>query len=302
MTDTLKAFYAGKRILVTGGAGFIGSHVAQALVDLGARVTVLDNFSTGNINNLRAIFSSVTIHYADITSSYSTLKATENKDLVFHLAAFISVPQSVQNPAYCKKINIDGTKNVLRGSAHNGVSHLIFSSSSAVYGNTNAVCSEDSALMPTSPYAESKMIGEQLCKEYATTTNLATTCLRYFNVYGERQSPTSEYAGVVARFKMALLNNQPITIFGDGTQTRDFIEVSEVVRANLMLGCNTASKGEIYNIASGKSINLLQLIEKLEHELKTSRANTQFMPQREGDIQHSTAQCSKYLQALSSVL
>ncbi len=301
MNEKLKAFYAGKRVLVTGGAGFIGSHIVEALVALDARVTVLDNFSTGNINNLRNIFPHITIHYTDITSAYSTLKATENKDLVFHLAACISVPLSVQNPDYCKKVNVDGTKNILAGCANAGVSHLIFSSSSAVYGNTNTICSEETDLKPTSPYATSKMIGEQLCREYSAATNLATTSLRYFNVYGDRQSPTSEYAGVVARFKNALLNEQPITIFGDGTQTRDFIEVSEVVRANLTLGCNTENKGDVYNIASGKSISLLQLIEKLKGELNTNNAKTHFMPEREGDIKHSAAHCYKYQELLSTM-
>jgi UDP-glucose 4-epimerase len=272
------------------------------LVGIGARVTVLDNFSTGNINNLKNAFPFITIHCASITSEYAAFKATENKDLVFHLAANASVPFSINNPDICFEVNVKGTHNMLNGCIQGGVQHFIFSSSSAVYGNTDTVCTEETPLNPVSPYAESKILGEQLCKQYSTEHSLATTALRYFNVYGERQSTANDYSSVVTRFRHALLNQLPVTIFGDGSQTRDFIPVAEVVRANLLLGSNSTHKGDIYNIASGKSITLLDLLLKLEEELRVQRVVTRFMPAREGDIKHSIAHCAKYQQALNAML
>lgn len=290
----LEAFYKGKNILVTGGAGFIGSHIAQALVGLGARVTILDNFSAGNLSNLSSVFTYINLQYADITSAYSCLQAAKNKDIVFHLAAFTSVPGSIANPDLCTKINVLGTKNILEACKDRGVKTFIYSSSAAVYGNKTEDCTETDPTNPQSPYASSKVLGEKLCKEYADAMIVSTACLRYFNVYGDRQNPNGSYAAAVAKFKHNLLNKKPITIYGDGTQTRDFVHVSDVVKANLNIAMLENMKGDIYNIGSGKSMNLLELIEKLELELNIKKTDITFESRRAGDIVHSNANCSKY--------
>ncbi len=290
--------YKGKRVLVTGGAGFIGSHLVEKLVSLGAHVSILDNFSSGNLQNIRSVFTHVNLFYADITSSYSCMKATANKDYVFHTAAFVSVPGSVENPDACHKINAQGTRNVLEGCKENGVKSLVFSSSSAVYGNRDDICKESDAPNPLSPYAQSKLDGEVLCKEYAQENSMHTACLRYFNVYGDRQDPHGHYAAVVAKFKQNLQEHKPLIIYGDGMQTRDFINVSDVVQANLKIALRDNKPGEIFNVGSGKSINLLDLIELLEKELNITREEIKYMPARSGDITHSLGACDKYKQAI----
>lgn len=290
----LESLYKNKQVLVTGGAGFIGSHLVEKLVELGARVSVLDNFSTGNLNNLRSVLAHITLIYADVVHLHSVLKATANKDFVFHLAAFVSVAQSINQSDLCWKINVEGTRNVLEGCYQNNVKTLVFSSSSAVYGNQNSHCHETDTPQPMSPYAKSKYAGEKLCKEYAAKYSFNTTCLRYFNVYGNRQNPQGVYAAVVAQFKNNLLTQKPLTIYGDGTQTRDFINVDEVVQANIRLALLKKSVGEVFNIGSGKSMNLFELIANLEQELKIQKTNIDFKPSRENDIMHSQANCEKY--------
>lgn len=292
--ESLQNFYNNKRVLVTGGAGFIGSHLVEKLTSLGARVTVLDNFSTGNLTNLKSVAHIITLLYSDIRSPYSCLKATYQQDIIFHTAAFTSVPESIKNPSLCHITNVEGTKHLLEGCKKNNVKTFILSSSSAVYGNKPEVCVESDFPCPQSPYAVSKYEAETLCQKYTAEHELNTAILRYFNVYGERQNPHGAYAAVVARFKQQLLTGQPVTIFGDGTQTRDFVHVSTVVEANLILGMNSALRGEVFNIGSGKSVNLFQLIEQLEQELNVKRADITFLPSRQGDIVNSTANCEKY--------
>ncbi len=291
----LETFYRGKKVLVTGGAGFIGSHLVERLVQLGAQVTVLDNFSTGKLSNLRSVFSYLTILYADVSSAYNALKATLNKDIVFHLAAFISVPQSVQQPVLCNKINVDGTNNILEGCLQNKVPTVIYSSSSAVYGNRNKNCSELDVVEPLTPYAKSKLAAEALCLDYAKKYNVKTACLRYFNVYGDRQSPHGDYASVVAKFRKLLQEGKPLTIHGDGKQTRDFINVADVVEANLQIAALDQLQGDIFNIGSGKSMTLFGLIDQLKQELAIDKSSVVFDAPREGDILHSQANCSKYM-------
>lgn len=287
-------FYKGKRVLVTGGAGFIGSHLVEKLVSCGARVSVLDNFSTGSLNNLKNVLTNVTIFYADICSSHSLMKATTRQDIVFHLAAFTSVQGSVENPELCKKINVTGTKLLLNACLKNGVETIVFASSCAVYGSRTTPCQEDDMPHPESPYAASKLEGEKLCALYAANYGLTTSILRYFNVYGPRQPLASQYAAVVATFTNKLLTGQPITIFGNGTQTRDFIDVNNVVMANLVIGRSGRCQGDIFNIGTGTSVNLFQLIEQLEEKLQTKRAAITFQPARQGDISHSVAKCDKF--------
>lgn len=292
--NEFERFYRGKKVLVTGGAGFIGSHIAEALVNLGSHVTIMDNFSTGSLNNLRSVVTNINLMYADITSPYSCLKATTDKDIIFHLAAFVSVPFSIKNPTTCFAVNAQGTKNLLDASTENKVTSFVYSSSSAIYGNKETPCSENDQPNPQSPYAQTKLEGEQFCRKYAQEHGINTVCLRYFNVYGERQNPYGDYAAVVPKFKNCLLTKKPITIFGDGSQTRDFIHVSKVVDANLKTGMLSNTHGEIFNIASGKSVNLLDLIKQLEQEVSQPLTDITYKPSRHGDIMKSQANCSKY--------
>jgi nucleoside-diphosphate-sugar epimerase len=290
--ERLENFYKGKNVLVTGGAGFIGSHITEKLISLGAHVSVLDNFSTGNIKNLNNVLTQITLHYADITCRYSLTKATINKDMVFHFAAFASVPQSIENPNLCYKINIVGTKNLLEECYKNSVKTIVFASSASVYGNKNEICSENDIPSPENPYAKSKLEGEKICKQYSSEFNINTAILRYFNVYGSRQNPSGEYSAVAAKFKKNLQEKKSIVIFGDGNQTRDFIDVSQANLTTLKIGM-LQNFGEIFNVASGKSINLFSLIKKLEDQHGKATDIT-FKPARKGDVSTSKANCAKY--------
>lgn len=290
----LEAHYKDKRVLVTGGAGFIGSHLVHKLVQLGARVTVLDNLSTGTLNNLTSVLHSIHFIQGDICDTELCLQATHNQEFIFHLAAIASVPRSIQDPEECYEVNVQGTKNLLNAANANHVMHFVFSSSSAVYGNQATDCKESMNPNPQSPYAESKLIGETLCKKYTYLYGLSTACLRYFNVYGERQNPNGDYAAVVAKFKEQLHTESPITVFGDGTQTRDFITVESVVEANLLAGLHSAPECMILNIASGKSITVLELLEILEKELGKKNNGITFVQARQGDILHSKANCDQF--------
>lgn len=293
MIKDLQNFYKNKNILVTGGAGFIGSNICKELLDVGAKVTIIDNFSTGKLINLKNILNKINIIYGDITNKFTCIKVTKNKDIVFHLAAMTSVTQSIKTPNICYKINTQGTKNLLDGCKKNSVPKFIFSSSSSVYGDRTDKCIEIDIPNPKSPYAKSKLDGEKLCKEYLEF-NIQTACLRYFNVYGDNQDPNGEYAAVVAKFKYNLKNKKAITIFGDGKQTRDFIHVNKVVNANLKIAAQDNLSGEIINVATGKSINLLELIDILEKETNNIKDEIIFQPARQGDILNSSADCQKY--------
>lgn len=288
-------YYKGKKVLVTGGAGFIGSYITEALVSHGAKVTVLDNLSTGNLANLAQVHENITFINGSITDMQTCLDATRGKSHIFHLAAFISVPQSLINPDQCHTINVDGTFNMLEAARQNNVQRFVFSSSSAVYGTTDSPCSETTPCNPTSPYGFSKLIGEYLCKQYALNFSIESVCLRYFNVFGQRQDPNGPYAAVVAKFKDLMQHNKPITIFGDGQQTRDFVPVEQVAHTNLLLGMLPAHtvNGELFNVASGTNITLLELIHILKKEFPDYTLAPNFAPERPGDIRHSTAVCTK---------
>jgi nucleoside-diphosphate-sugar epimerase len=287
--------YKNKRVLVTGGAGFIGSHVAQQLVGYGADVTILDNLSTGSRDNIVEFKRDVSFIEGSITNLHTCLWATRDIDYVFHLAAFVSVPQSKIEPEVCNEINVTGTRNMLEASLQNNVTKFVFSSSSAVYGNQQGICDEQSACNPTSPYGQSKLMGELLCEQYTHDSNLSTVMLRYFNVYGPRQNPHGSYAGVVAQFKHAMEHNKPIIIYGDGMQTRDFIPVEDVAKANIHLAITSTQKSDVFNIGTGTSITLLQLIDMLKQEHPQYSEQVRFAPARTVDIKHSQADCSKFL-------
>ena len=292
--NKLKKFYRGKSVLVTGGAGFIGSHVAEVLCANEARVTVMDDLSTGSLFNISTFSEKITLLVSDITNPKDCIRATVNKDIVFHMAAFVSVPESVKNPNICKKINVEGTSNMLEACLQNKVKTFILSSTSAVYGDKSGCCREKDDPSPISPYAESKLDAEKLCKTFFEEKGLNTASLRYFNVYGSRQPYFGPHAGVVAKFKQNLLKNEPIIVYGTGKQERDFVHVSKVVEANLYLAMSSSLRGECFNIASGRSISLIDLIKKLEAETNSKSPNILFEGSRECEIMFSRADCSKY--------
>jgi nucleoside-diphosphate-sugar epimerase len=288
------SFYNNKNVLITGGAGFIGSHIATALHGLNARITILDNLSAGSLENLAGLHNKITFIKGDITDKATCLSATKNIDTVFHCAAFISVPDSFTHPHTCYTTNIEGTRILLEACKENAVKNFVFSSSAAVYGNKNTVCKETDAPNPQSPYAESKLKGEQLCALYGSQGAMSIASLRYFNVFGERQNETSQYAAAIAQFTHCMKYERPITIFGNGKQTRDFVSVKAVAHANLLAGSVPNIKGEVFNIASGSSITLFELIRTLRSTIKPRRLSIQFKPARKGDILHSKADCSKF--------
>jgi UDP-glucose 4-epimerase len=289
----LQSFYNDRQVLVTGGAGFIGSHLTQALCSYGAHVTVLDDLSTGSLENLGECEERIRFLAGDVTCFKDCFKATKNQDIVFHTAAFVSVPESVKYPARCEKINIHGTGNVLEACIMNNVSTFIFSSSAAVYGERNDVCCEDDKVNPQSPYATSKLEGEFLCKEFNKKHGIKTAILRYFNVYGPRQNPHGPSAGVFAKFQENILHDIPVVVYGDGEQKRDFVPVLRVVEANLAIAM-LQTNGDIFNIATGESISLLTLISKIEREINKKCTKMLFEPVRKGDIFSSHASCKKY--------
>lgn len=294
------SFYNNKQVLVTGGAGFIGSHLVESLVCQGAQVRVLDDLSTGFEENLASVIDNITFIKGSITDYQACLAATENVSIVFHCAAQVSVPDSVEHPAQCHAINVSGTANMLEACRVQGVDRFIFCSSAAVYGPCNNPCIEEQAIKPTSPYGYSKAMGESYCQQYTTIYGLATICTRFFNVFGRRQSVSSPYAGVVALFNRNLEHNQPISIYGNGLQTRDFIPVESVVQALTHLGSLPKEylDGSSVNIATGKSITLLELFETLKRKYPTYQHSLQFKPARRGDIERSEADCKKLKQLL----
>jgi UDP-glucose 4-epimerase len=288
-------YFNRKRVLVTGGAGFIGSHLVQALVDSGAHVTILDNFSTGKIENLRSIIHKIEIIVGDIRSEKKCSQAVSNKSHIFHLAAMVSVPESTNNPEFCHDVNFVGTQTLFeKAASRKNPPSIIFSSSSAVYGNKESSCSETSKLNPQSPYATSKLEGELICKNYSETAKKRTVCLRYFNVHGPRQHATGSYSGVVAKFRQSLMDGKEVVIFGDGNQTRDFIHVKDVVRANMATAMVENPNFEIFNVGTGNSISLLKLLKTLENEVGKSAIKINFKEARTGDILNSLSDCKKY--------
>jgi UDP-glucose 4-epimerase len=298
LAHQLAQFYKDRPVLVTGGCGFIGSHVAQLLVSYGANVTILDDLSTGFEHNIAHIQEHVTFIKGSITDRDTCLQATQGQTVIFHLAAFTSVPDSVARPQVCHEINVNGTFNILDAARINKVERLVLSSSSAVYGQAEGISCETDPCQPLSPYGYSKLIDELLCQQFSKNYGIITTLLRYFNVYGPRQNPYAQYAAVVAKFSDSMKDNKPLTIFGDGTQTRDFVEVNQVAHANLIAGMRSdqSTSGDAFNIASGKSINLFELIDQLKEKFPDYSAPITFKEARAGDVLHTGANCTKFNQ------
>lgn len=295
MKHNLSLFYKNRPVLVTGGAGFIGSQLVDALVELGAHVTVLDNFSTGTRENLGSVQNRIKLIHGDITNFETCLDATRKAEVIFHLAALVSVPESCKNPHACHTINVTGTHNLLeaaRQQTKTTPKKLIFSSSAAVYGAHEGICSETTPSIPCSPYGFSKLMGELYCQQYTSMYGVETTVLRYFNVYGPRQKANT---GVVAHFKHCLAMGTPLTIHGDGLQERDFVPVQTVVTANLLFGARQQhALGNTFNIATGTSISLIALVNRLKAQYPDYPHPITFAPARPGDIRYSAADCSKF--------
>ena len=277
------------KVLVTGGAGFIGSHLVEHFQGK-ANVRVLDNLRSGFKKNLEG-FDCEFIE-GSITNRDMVKEAVKDVDYVFHLAAMISVPESMENPTGCVEINTQGTLIVLEEAAKAGVKKLCFSSSAAIYGDNPIVPKiEDMLPEPKSPYAVTKLDGEYYCQMFQTEGWLNTACMRYFNVFGPRQDPKSQYAAAVPIFIDKALKNEPIVIFGDGDQTRDFVYVKDVARANAYLAQTDGLSG-VHNVAYGKSITVNELAKKII-ELTGSKSEIQYADERPGDVKHSMAAVDK---------
>ena len=287
-------------VLVTGGAGFIGSHLVETLKKEGFFVRVLDNFSTGKKENLPK--EGIELIEGDISESQLCLRATKEVEAIFHEAALVSVPLSIERPFDTHRINVTGILNLLWAAKENGVRKFIFASSCSIYGlkGKEGYGLKEGITIPEplSPYASSKLIGEVYCKLFSQVYGLETICLRYFNVYGERQDPSSPYAAVVPIFITRILEGKPLTVYGDGRQTRDFVYVKDVVRANLLALTLNKGKGQVLNIGSGKSHSVLGLIEILKG-ITGSNLDIQFAPPRPGDARHATADLKKTKQILA---
>jgi nucleoside-diphosphate-sugar epimerase len=283
--------------LVTGGAGFIGSHIVDTLAQQGAHVRVLDNFSTGKRANL-ARSAEVDVIEGDVCDTTLVDQVTAGIDFVIHQAALVSVPQSMSDPAATHAANVTGTLNILLAARRHGVKRVVLASSCAVYGDNNDLpLKESTATCPLSPYAASKFIGEQYCQTFYRAYGVPTVCLRYFNVYGPRQNPNSEYAAVIPKFIYRMWNGQAPIIYGDGTQTRDFVYVDDVVRANLLVCEHEDAIGEVYNVATGHGVSLRNLATVLNEMLHTQFAPV-FEAPHPGDIAHSRGDNTKSTEQL----
>ena len=277
------------KVLITGGSGFIGSHLVEHFQGT-AHVRVLDNLRSGFKKNLDG-FECEFIE-GSVTDRAIVKKAVKDVDTVFHLAAMISVPESMTNPTGCVEINTQGTLVVLEEATKAGVKKLCFSSSAAVYGDNPIVPkTEDMLPEPKSPYAVTKLDGEYYCQMFQAEGWLKTACMRYFNVFGPRQDPKSQYAAAVPIFIDKALRDEPITIFGDGEQTRDFVYVKDIVAANVYLAKTEGLSG-VYNVANGSTITIKELAERIVTAIG-SKSKIQHAPVRAGDIKHSKAAIDK---------
>lgn len=278
-----------KLYLVTGGAGFIGSHITEALVKRGERVRVLDNLMTGKRENLAHLLDRIEFIEGDIRDLEATRRAVADVNIVFHEAAIPSVPRSVADPVLNHDANVNGTFNVLLAARDAKVKRVVFAASSSAYGDTETLPKHE-AMMPTplSPYAAAKLVGEFYCQTFTRVYGLETVALRYFNVFGPRQDPTSPYSGVISKFVTALLNNQTPTIYGDGEQSRDFTYIENVVDANLRAAEAPEASGYVMNVGIGQRVTLNQLLAELQTIIGTN-LKPNYGETRAGDVRHSLA-------------
>jgi len=284
--------------LVTGGAGFIGSHIVEELLQRGERVRVLDNFSTGRRENIAPLLERIDLIEGDLRDLPTVRRVVEGVDYVLHQAALPSVPRSIADPLASNESNVTGTLHLLVAARDVGVRRVVYASSSSIYGDSPILPKrEDMLPAPKSPYAVSKLAGEYYCRAFAEAYGLETVSLRYFNVFGPRQDPASQYAAVIPRFITAMLWGESPTVYGDGHQSRDFTHVSNVVQANLLAATAPGVAGRAFNVACGERHTLLDLIALLSEILGTYITPIH-MPPRPGDVRHSLADVTAAQEAL----
>ncbi|MGD9886440.1 MAG: SDR family NAD(P)-dependent oxidoreductase [Bacilli bacterium] len=289
-----------RKFLVTGGAGFIGNEICRLLISLGHEVIAFDNLSSGHIENLSDLYNNPKFKFikGDVTNYQQCLEASRNADYIIHQAALVSVPRSIEEPLLNNEINVKGFVNVLEAARSNLVKKVVYASSSAVYGdNTDEIKVEERTGSLLSPYALSKQANEWYAKLYTKLYNLPTTGLRYFNVYGPKQDPSSVYSGVISIFFKKAKNHEDFTIFGDGSITRDFIHVADVAKANLQACLFENAKGEVYNIGTGRFVSIKELA-NLVIKVTKARSKINYEKARFGDIQYSCANVNKALKQL----
>jgi nucleoside-diphosphate-sugar epimerase len=281
------------KVLVTGGGGFIGSNLARALVERGDDVRVLDNFSTGNRANLAELANELEIVEGELRSYERVHAATRGIEVVFHQGALPSVPRSVQDPLTTSAVNVEGTLNVLLAARDEGIRRVVFASSSSVYGNSNELPRvETQNPDPISPYGVSKLAAERYCVSFARVYPLETVALRYFNVFGPNQDPTSQYAAVVPRFITAIADGQTVPIYGDGKQRRDFTYVANVIEANLLAANARDVNGTVLNVATGRATTVNELADAIGSMLGLP-VEREAYPERTGDVRDSWADVTR---------
>ena len=281
------------KALITGGAGFIGSHIATRLIGDGHEVRVLDNFSTGARANLAAFEGDFDLIEGDMQSYERAHNAVQGCEVVFHQAALPSVPRSIQDPLTSNAANVIGTLNILLASRDSGVRRVVFASSSSIYGADRTLPKqEDRAPMPISPYAVAKLASEGYCRSFSEVYGLETVALRYFNVFGPRQDPLSQYAAVIPRFITALLEGTAPVVFGDGEQSRDFTYIDNVVDANLRAADAEGVSGQTFNVACGERISLNHLLDEIRG-IVGSDLEASYLEPRQGDVKHSLADITR---------
>ncbi|MDX6447328.1 MAG: UDP-glucose 4-epimerase [Blastocatellia bacterium] len=277
-------------VLVTGGAGFIGSHIVDALLKSGARVRVVDNLSTGRRENLSAVAGRIDFLEGDLADPAIARSAVEDVELIFHEAALPSVPRSIANPRETHLASVEGTFNLLLAAKDKGVRRLVYAASSSAYGDQpTSPKTESMRPEPLSPYAAAKLVGEYYCQVFYRSYGLETVCLRYFNVFGPRQDPSSPYSGVISQFTDRLLRGERPVIYGDGEQTRDFTYVSNAVEANMLAGQTGRGIGEVINVANGEQVTINQLFELIRQITGREGIEPEYKEARTGDILHSLA-------------
>ncbi|HJU54780.1 MAG TPA: SDR family oxidoreductase [Pyrinomonadaceae bacterium] len=281
-------------VLVTGGAGFIGSHIAQGMAERGARVRVIDDLSTGHRENLEEIGGDLDFREGSLADEKVLLSALEDVELVFHEAAIPSVPRSVKNPVETHVACVDATFSLLNAARARGIRRVVYAASSSAYGDQPTLPKvEDMRPEPLSPYAAAKLVGEYYCQVFTRVYNLETVCLRYFNVFGPRQDPSSEYSGVVSRFISALLSDERPVIYGDGEQSRDFTYIADVVEANARAAETKAGVGRVINFARGERTTLNQLLETVKTITGRADVQAEYREPRKGDVRHSLADITR---------
>ncbi len=284
--------------LVTGGAGFIGSHIVERLVERGHEVRVLDNLSEGRRENLASVWDRIEFLEGDLRDWECVRRAVRDVEYVLHQAALRSVPRSVEDPVTTTAVNVLGTVTLLHAAREAGVRRVVFASSSSVYGEVSELpLRESQPPRPISPYAVSKLAGEYYCSVFTRLYGLETVSLRYFNVFGPRQDPRSEYAAVIARFILAALRGEPLDIHGDGQQSRDFTYVENVVEATLRAAIQPGIAGEVFNVGCGRRYSVLDVKAHLERILGRSLP-ARYTPPRKGDVRHTQADMGKAEQKL----